>query len=84
MSLSVLKKHQMPSFLSVSVLFDLSVALGIGLLIGAERERQQPEQSIDGRAGGWQGLCDAVFARPVHPHCGGLAQFAGGECAVFR
>lgn len=31
----------MPSFVSVSVLFDLSVALGIGLLVGAERERRK-------------------------------------------
>lgn len=41
MCLYVLKKHQMSSFPSVSVLFDLSVALGIGLLVGAERERRK-------------------------------------------
>jgi uncharacterized membrane protein (DUF4010 family) len=41
----------MPGFIAGSVLFDLSVALGIGLLVGAERERQKGEGPLRRSAG---------------------------------
>lgn len=41
----------MPSFVSVSVLFDLSVALGIGLLVGTERERRKGDGPLRRSAG---------------------------------
>lgn len=41
----------MPGFIAGSDLFDLSVALGIGLLVGAERERQKGEGPLRRSAG---------------------------------
>lgn len=41
----------MPSFSAASVLFELSVALGIGLLVGAERERRKGDGPLRRSAG---------------------------------